>query len=243
MNIVKRFLPDAIAVVFFILLSVSYFAPATFEGRVLFQHDSRESVGAGVEAQEYHRRTGERTRWTNAIFGGMPTYQMSPSYDSTRPLKAFEKLYHLFLPEYVWYVFALLLGFYILLRAFSFPAWLSAAGAVLWAFSSYYLIIISAGHIWKVVTLAYVPPAIAGMVLAYRGRLLAGGVVAGLFMALQILSNHFQMTYYFLFVMLAMAAGYGVQAWREGQLGRFAKATGVLLAAGAVAVAVNASNL
>ena len=243
MNTVKRFLPDALAVVFFIVLSVSYFAPATFEGRVLFQHDSRESVGAGVEAQDYLRRTGERTRWTNAIFGGMPTYQMSPSYDSTRPLQAFEKLYHLFLPQYVWYVFALLLGFYILLRAFDFSVWLSSVGAILWAFSSYYLIIISAGHIWKVVTLAYVPPAIAGMVLAYRGRLLAGGVAAGLFMALQILSNHFQMTYYFLFVMLAIAVAYGVQAWREGQLKRFAKATGVLLAAGAVGVAVNASNL
>ena len=243
MNIAKRILPDALAVVFFILLSVSYFAPATFEGRVLFQHDSRESVGAGVEAQDYLRRTGERTRWTNSIFGGMPTYQMSPSYDSTRPLQMFEKLYHLFLPQYVWYVFALLLGFYILLRAFNFSVWLSSVGAVLWAFSSYYLIIISAGHIWKVVTLAYIPPTIAGMVLAYRGRYLAGGLVTALFMALQILSNHFQMTYYFLFVMLAIAVAYGVQAWREGQIRRFAKATGVLLAAGLIGVAVNASNL
>ena len=88
--------------------------------------------------KEYLERTGERTRWTNSIFGGMPTYQMAPSYDSTDTLKGVEKLYHLYLPNYVWYVFVMLLGFYILLRAFDFSVWLASLGAVLWAFSSYF---------------------------------------------------------------------------------------------------------
>ncbi len=243
MNFIKRILPDLIAVLLFAAISFTYFLPAVSEGRVLFQHDSKEGVGAGVESQEYYQRTGERTRWTNAIFGGMPTYQMSPSYDSTRPITFFEQLYHLFLPQYVWYVFVMLLGFYILLRAFNFSVWLAALGAIIWAFSSYFFIIISAGHIWKFVTLAYIPPTIAGMVLTYRGKYLLGGVLTALFVAMQIVSNHVQMSYYFLFVMLFMALAYLYDAWQNKQLPRFFKATGVLVVSAIIGVSINASNL
>ena len=97
----KKFLPDLIAILAFIILSFAYFFPADIEGRILFQHDTVAGVGAGQEAQEYLERTGERTRWTNSLFGGMPTYQMSPSYDSTKPLKWIENIYHLYLPSYV----------------------------------------------------------------------------------------------------------------------------------------------
>lgn len=243
MNFIKRILPDLIAVLLFAVISFTYFFPAVFEGRVLFQHDSKEGVGAGIESQEYFQRTGERTRWTNSIFSGMPTYQMSPSYNSTRPLTFFEQLYHLFLPQYVWYVFIMLLGFYILLRAFNFSVWLAALGAVIWAFSSYFFIIISAGHIWKFVTLAYIPPTIAGMVLTYRGKYLLGGVLTALFVAMQITSNHVQMSYYFLFVMLFMALAYLYDAWKNKQLPRFFKATGVLVVSAVIGVSINASNL
>jgi hypothetical protein len=114
----KKFLPDLIAILAFIILSFAYFFPADIEGRILFQHDTVAGVGAGQEAQEYLERTGERTRWTNSLFGGMPTYQMSPSYDSTKPLKWIENIYHLYLPPYVVLTFIMMLGFYILLRAF-----------------------------------------------------------------------------------------------------------------------------
>ena len=166
----KLILPDVIAVVAFVVLSLAYFFPAVLEGRVLAQHDAVAGIGAGIEMQEYQQRTGERTRWTNVLFGGMPTYQMAPSYDSTDLLKTVGDLYHLYLPGSVWLVFIMLLGFYILLRAFDFRVWIAALGAVLWAFSSYFFIIIAAGHIWKFVTLAYIPPTIAGVVLAYRGK-------------------------------------------------------------------------
>lgn len=243
MNLLKRILPDLLVVVLFAVISFVYFYPADIEGRVLFQHDSKEGVGAGVELNDYRARTGAYTRWTNSIFGGMPTYQMAPSYDSTRPLSFVEKVYHLFLPQYVWYVFVLLLGFYILLRAFNFSVLLASLGAVLWAFSSYFFILISAGHIWKLVTLAYIPPTIAGMVLAYRGKLLQGGLLTAVFTALQILSNHVQMSYYFLFVMFFLFVAFGVEAYRSRQLSRFWKATGVLAVAGVLGVLVNASNL
>lgn len=243
MNLFKRILPDIVVVILFAVISFAYFFPAAIEGRILSQHDSVAGIGAGEEAKEYLERTGERTRWTNSIFGGMPTYQMSPSYDSTDTLKGVEKLYHLYLPDYVWYVFVMLLGFYILLRAFDFSVWLAALGAVLWAFSSYFFIIIAAGHIWKFVTLAYIPPTIAGMVLAYRGKYLAGGLLTAVFVALQILSNHVQMSYYFLFVMLFMAAAFGVSAYQKKEMPHFLKATGVLVFAGILGVCINLSNL
>lgn len=243
MNLFKRILPDIVVVILFAVISFAYFFPAAIEGRILSQHDSVAGIGAGEEAKEYLERTGERTRWTNSIFGGMPTYQMSPSYDSTDTLKGIEKIYHLYLPDYVWYVFVMLLGFYILLRAFDFSVWLAALGAVLWAFSSYFFIIIAAGHIWKFVTLAYIPPTIAGMVLAYRGKYLSGGLLTAIFVALQIVSNHVQMSYYFLFVMLFMAAAFGVSAYQKKEMPQFLKATGVLVIAGILGVCINLSNL
>ena len=239
----KKFLPDLIAILVFIVISFIYFFPATTEDRILFQHDTVAGAGAGQEAKEYYGRTGERTRWTNALFGGMPTYQMSPSYDSTEPLTFVQKVYHLFLPNYVWLTFIMMLGFYILLRAFGIPAWLAGLGGIIWGFSSYFFILIAAGHIWKFITLAYIPPTIAGIVLAYRKKYLLGGIITALFMAMQILSNHVQMTYYFLFVILFMVGAFFEDAWRKKELPQFFKATGVLIVAGLIGVSINLSNL
>ena len=243
MNMLKRIFPDVIVIVFFAVVSFVYFCPAITEGRILSQHDSVAGVGLGQEQKEYMERTGERTRWTNSVFGGMPTYQLSPSYQSTSLLSQIADLYHLYLPTYVWYVFAMLLGFYMLLRAFNFKVWMSALGAVVWAFSSYFFIIIAAGHIWKVMTLAYIPPTIAGMVWVYRKKYLLGGLVTALFTALQILSNHIQMSYYFLMVMIAMFVAFAVIAYRQKEMAHFWKATGVMMLAGLLGVCINLSNL
>lgn len=243
MNNWKRFIPDVVAIIAFVIISVAYFMPATSEGRILSQHDSVAGIGAGQEASEFHERTGERTRWTNGLFGGMPTYQIAPSYDSTDAFSHIMNLYHLYLPTYVWYVFALLLGFYILLRAFNFKVWMAALGAIVWAFSSYFFIIIAAGHIWKVMALAYIPPTIAGMVLCYKGKYLSGCAVTALFVAMQVKANHVQMSYYFLFCMALMALGYFFIALKEKQLMNFMKSTAVLAIAGIIGICVNLSNL
>ena len=239
----KKLLPDLIAILAFIILSFAYFFPADIEGRILFQHDSVAGVGAGQESKEYRDRTGERTRWTNAIFGGMPTYQMSPSYDSTKALSWVEKVYRLYLPDYVVLTFIMMLGFYILLRAFGISAWLAGLGGVIWAFSSYFFILIPAGHIWKFVTLAYIPPTIAGVVLAYRKKYLLGGIVTALFIALQIQSNHIQMSYYFMFVILFIVGAYFEDAYKKKELPHFFKASAVLALAAVVGVCINISNL
>lgn len=239
----KKFLPDLIAILAFILISFVYFFPADIENRILFQHDIAAGAGAGQEAKEYYEQTGERTRWTNSIFGGMPTYQIAPSYDTSKPLQWVQKVYQLFLPNYVSLTFILMLGFYILLRAFGIPAWLAGLGGIMWAFSSYFFILISAGHLWKFITLAYIPPTLAGMVLAYRGRLLLGGIVTAVFIALQITSNHVQMSYYFLFVILFFVGAYFEDAWRNKTLPKFFKASAILIVAALVGVATNITNL
>jgi len=239
----RQYLPDVLAVILFAVISFAYFFPADIEGKILFREDSAASKGAGHEISEYKERTGEVTRWTNAVFSGMPTYQTAPSYSSTDGLSAVIKAYHLWLPENVWYVFAYLLGFYILLRAFDFRQSLAALGAVIWAFSSYFFIIIAAGHIWKVMALAYLPPLIAGVVLAYRGKYLWGLAVTAIFSAFEVNANHVQMTYYYLFIILFMIMAWLVEAVRDKRLVHFAKATGVCMAGALIGICMNISNL
>lgn len=239
----KKLLPDLIAIVAFVLLSFAYFFPADIEGRILFQHDTAAGAGAGQDAQEYLERTGERSRWTNSIFSGMPTYQMAPSYDSTKPVQVVEKAYRLFLPSYVMLTFIMMLGFYILLRAFGLSVWLSGLGSIIWGFSSYFFILIAAGHIWKFVTLAYIPPTIAGVVLAYRKKYLLGGILTALFITLQIQSNHIQMSYYFMFVILFFVGAYFEDAYKKKELPHFFKASAILVVAALIGVCANLSNL
>lgn len=243
MERIKTYWPDVLVVVLFAVISFAYFFPADLDGRILYRHDASAGRGAGQEVSEYHERTGKVSRWTNATFSGMPTYQTAPSYQSTGVLNQVMKAYHLWLPENVWYVFAYLLGFYILLRAFDFRWYLAALGAIVWAFSSYFFIIIAAGHIWKVMALAYLPPLIAGLVWAYRGKLLRGFCVTALFSAFEIDANHVQMTYYYLFVIAAMVIAYGVDAVRRGQWKGFLRATGVCAAGALIGVLLNLSNL
>ncbi len=230
MEALKKYGLDVAAIVLFVLISFAYFVPASLEGRILFQHDASAGKGLGHEQTEYYERTGERTRWTNSVFGGMPTYQTAPSYKSTDTLSKVMNAYHLWLPENVWYVFAYLLGFYILLRAFDFRKELAVLGSVIWAFSSYFFIIIAAGHIWKVMALAYLPPMIAGIVLSYRGKYLWGFILTALFTAFEVKANHVQMTYYYLFIIFFMVIAFLVQAVKEKQLARFGKASAVCIA-------------
>ena len=243
MTALKKYLPDVLVVIIFAVISFAYFFPADLDGRILYRHDSSAGRGAGQETAEYHERTGKVSRWTNATFSGMPTYQTAPSYQSVSVLNQAVKAYHLWLPENVWYVFAYLLGFYILLRAFDFRQSLAALGSIVWAFSSYFFIIIAAGHIWKVMALAYLPPMIAGIVLAYRGKYLWGFIVTAIFAAFEVDANHVQMTYYYLFIILFMIIAYLVDAIRKKRMAQFVKATAVCAAGALIGILMNISNL
>lgn len=243
METIKKIMPEVLVIVLFAAISFAYFFVPVSQGKILYRHDSSAGKGMGHEMTEYRERTGEQTRWTNSVFGGMPTYQMAPSYGSTDGLKSIVSMYHIWLPDYVWYIFAYLLGFYIMLRAFDFRRSLAVLGSVIWAFSSYFLIIIAAGHLWKVFALAYLPPMIGGIVLTYRGKYLWGLIVTALFTAFEISANHVQMTYYYMFIIFFLVLGFLVDAIRQKRISHFLKASGVCLAAAIIGVAMNISNL
>ena len=250
----KRIYPDLIAVGLFFLIGIAYFFTPLSEGLVLSGHDATAAIGQGHAGQEFYEQTGENSRWSDAMFSGMPTYQTSPSYPSSGVLSTVSSVISLrwLFNNGVFndassgaacYVFLYLLGFYILLRAFNLKPWVSAAGAVAWAFSSYFLIIIAAGHIWKVITLSFIPPTIAGLVLCYRGKYLWGMVCTALFTGLQILWNHIQMSYYFGFVMLLIVLCYGIASLKDKTFKTWLKATGCIVLGGLIGVLANVTNL
>ncbi len=242
-NIFKQIAPYITAVVIFMAVSVGYFAPAIFEGKTLHQHDIRTGAGMGQDLGQYQKETGEKSLWASRMFSGMPAYQISPSYKASPVLHVVRRTFEGWLPAPANYLFGYMLGFFILLCALRINPWLSIIGAIAYAFSSYFLIIIGAGHIWKVYVLELIPPTLAGIVWAYRGKYLAGGIITALFMALQLASNHIQMTYYsLLFVGIFIACRF-ISDFRSKQLPSFAKATLVVIAAGLLGFGANATSM
>lgn len=251
-KIFQKAWPDALAVLFFVLVSTVYFLKPMSEGLVLGGHDSLASIGLGQEQREYRAaHDGETSRWSNAVFSGMPTFQTSPSYSSSDFLEKVQNIYglglHYWFPA-ISFVFLYFLGFYIMLRSMSteerrISPLTAALGALMWGFSSYFLIIISAGHLWKALTLAFIPPTIGGVVLCMRGKYWSGAAVTALFTAFQVLSNHVQMTYYFLFVIGFLVLCYGIYALMRRTLPAFLKGAAVALVAGLLGVAANLPNL
>lgn len=226
------------------LLSIAYFYPDAAMGNQLRQHDMQQGAAIGYEATHYAETTGEDLpRWTNSLFSGMPTFQISPVYPSDKLFGWLNTLYGAGLPSPSNLLFMMMLGFLILMAALRVRWYYGLIGAVAWGFSTYFIIIIGAGHIWKFVTLAYIPPTIAGIIMAYRGRWLAGGAMAALFAMMQIKNNHVQMSYYFLFVVAAIVLAYLFEAFRHGHMRRWLTATAALAVAAALAVTANLPNL
>lgn len=227
------------------ILSIAFFHPDASEGNQLRQHDMQQGAAIGQEVKAYMEENSgaEEPRWTNSLFSGMPTFQISPSYPSDTLFRWITTLYGAGLPSPSNLLFMMMTGMLIMLLAMKVRWYYALIGAVAWGFSSYFVIIIGAGHIWKFVTLAYIPPTIGGIVMAYRGRWLTGSALAAMFAMMQIQSNHVQMTYYFMFVILAIIVCYAIDAVRRKKYTRFAKATGALAVAAVLAVCANLPSL
>ena len=202
----------AIAVITFAVISWIYFYPNDVNGDVLQQNDVMQGAANSQEVNSFKQETGEKSWWTDALFGGMPTFQIAPSYEGTGMLNPASALYRLYFPTPVSWIFLLLLGFFLLMLAFKVKWYYAVLGAIGYAFSSYFFILMGAGHIWKLMVLAYIPPTIAGIVWCYRGKYLGGMAVAAFFAALQLASNHVQMTYYSMFIVVALVIAYLVKA-------------------------------
>lgn len=225
------------------VVAIFFFFPDDIQGNVLQQHDMTQGIANGQEIQAYKEATGETSRWTDSLFGGMPTFQISPSYAANGMLGWLTRLYGLWLPAPANLLFSMMLGFFIMCLCMRFR-WSNALfGAVAWGLSTYFIIIIGAGHIWKFATLSYIPPTIGGIALCYRGKYLAGTALTALFGALQILNNHVQMTYYFLFVVLFMMLAWLWTAVKEKKIKSWVLATCCVVGAGILGVAANSANL
>ncbi len=225
------------------LIAFIYFYPDAMQGNVLRQHDVQQGIAIGQEAKAYADATGIHSRWTGSLFSGMPTFQISPNYPSNDMFRWIGTVMGLGLPNPANLLFMMMLGFFILLLTMRMRWYVALIGAIAYAFSSYFIIIIGAGHIWKFITLAYVPPTIAGVILAYRGRYLAGGALAALFAMMQIAGNHVQMTYYFMFVIVAISIAFLVKAIACSKVRQWIIGTLVLAAAGGLAVVANLPSL
>ena len=232
-----------VSVVVMAIISLAFFYPDNFEGNSLRQPDMQQGAANGHEAAVYEAETGEKALWTNSLFGGMPTFQISPTYPSNSLFNWINTVYGLWLPAPSNLLFMMMMGFLLLLFALKMRWYYALIGAVAWGFSSYFIIIIGAGHIWKFVALSYVPPTIGGLILLYRGRHLAGAAMLALFAMLQLNANHPQMTYYFGLTMAIMAVAYLVEAIRMHRVRRWFAATGIALGAGILALGANAPSL
>ena len=232
-----------IAVVVFAAISWIYFYPNDVNGDVLQQHDVMQGAANSQETKVFQEQTGEKSWWTDALFGGMPTFQIAPSYEGTMWLNPASALYRLYFPTPVSWIFLLMLGFFLLMLACKVKWYYAILGAIGYAFSSYFFILMGAGHIWKLMVLAYIPPTIAGIVWCYRGKYLGGMAVAAFFAALQLASNHVQMTYYSMFIIVALVIAFLVKAIIDKKVGRWCIATAALAVAAVLALAANSPNL
>jgi len=236
----KTFLPHAIAILVFLAISFAYF-PKHLEGKVLQQSDIRWWEGMSKELRDYQSETGEFTLWTNAMFGGMPTYLIS-SPPSTNLLKYLHLVFTLHYTKPVCYIFLFLIGFYIALLAFRVNPWLAIAGALAFAFSTNSFTLIEAGHLTKVQAIGYMSPIIGGVYLAIHKKRLLGALITGIFLTLQLLVNHLQMTYYTLIIILILGIVELFYSIQQKTVLSLVKTTGVLLIAVLLAIGSNMVN-
>lgn len=239
---VKSLLPHLIAVLLFVILPSIYFSPL-YQGYTLKQSDIRQFQGMSKEIFDYKlANEGKQTMWTNAMFGGMPSYQISATQDSNLLAKV-DQAIKLGLPRPVGILFISMLGFYILGLCLRINPWLAMIGALGYGFSTINILYIGAGHMSKVNAIAYMAPALGGLILAFRGRMLLGAGIFALFMGLNISANHLQMTYYLAFILVAVSIAETIRLGIEKQWLNLAKTVGALAIASVLALVSNAGLL
>jgi hypothetical protein len=241
LNNLKAWMPAIIAVVLFLLISVVYFSPL-LENKVLRQTDIMNFEGASKEIADHREKFGEEPLWTNSMFGGMPAYQISVQYQGNK-MSFVDRVISLGLHPYMAYLFLSLIGFYLLLLTLKVDKWLAIAGAIAFAFSSYFFIIVEAGHNTKAHAIAYMAPVLAGILLTYRGKYLWGGVLTALALALQITTNHPQITYYLAILVLLIGLAELIEAIVKKAYKNFLFASAILIVSAGLAVATNTASL
>lgn len=237
---IKKVLPHLLVLVGFVALSLAYFSPV-LKGKQIFQSDIKQYIGMSKQQKDFKASTGEETYWTNSAFGGMPTYQLGAKY-SHNYIKKLDLTLR-FLPRPADYLFLYLIGFYILLLVLKVDFKLAALGAIAFGFSTYLIIILGVGHNSKAHAIAYMPLVLSGILLTFQGKYIKGFLLTVVAMGLELVSNHFQMTYYLLLLVLVIGIAYLVDAYKKNMLPHYFKSVGVLVLAVSLSIALNATGI
>ncbi|TWO32931.1 YfhO family protein [Seonamhaeicola sediminis] len=236
----KKFLPHILILLGFVVISLAYFSPV-LQGKVIFQNDIKQYIGMSKQQKDFRAETGEETYWTNSAFGGMPTYQLGAIYPNNYIKKL--DLALRFLPRPSDYLFLYLLSFYILLLVLKVDFRLAAIGALAFGFSTYLIIILGVGHNSKAHAIAYMPLVLSGILLTFQRKYITGFLLTTVAMGLEIVSNHFQMTYYLLLLVIVLGIVYLVDAFKKNVLPHYFKSVGILVLAVMLSIGLNATGV
>lgn len=236
----KKFLPHILVLLGFVIVSLAYFSPV-LQGKAIFQSDIKQYIGMSKQQKDFKAETGEETYWTNSAFGGMPTYQLGAKYPHNYIKKL--DLTLRFLPRPADYLFLYLLSFYILLLVLKVDFRLAAVGALAFGFSTYLIIILGVGHNSKAHAIAYMPLVLSGILLTFQKKYIAGFLLTTVAMGLEIVSNHFQMTYYLLLLVIVLGVVYLIDAFKKKVLPHYFKSIGVLILAVVLSIGLNATGV
>ncbi|MCM4156069.1 YfhO family protein [Gramella sp. AN32] len=240
MALLKRFLPHLLVLLGFVVLSLFYFSPV-LKGKEIFQSDIAQYIGMSHEQSEFRDATGEEPYWTDAAFGGMPTFQLGAYYPHNY-IKKLDSVLR-FLPRPADYLFLYFIGFYILLLCMKVDYKLAFIGALAFGFSTYFIVILGVGHNAKAHAIAYMPMVLAGIISVFRNRNIWSFLLLTVAMALEIQANHFQMTYYLLLLVIILGIAYLIDGIQKNRLPNYFKSLGLMVVAVLIAVAANATLL
>lgn len=236
----KKLLPHLIILVLFLITALAYFHPV-LKGQAIFQSDIAQYNGMAKQQNDFRKTTGEETYWTNSAFGGMPTYQLGARYPHNYIKKL--DLTLRFLPRPADYLFLYFIGIYILFLILKIDYKLAFLGALAFGFSTYLIIILGVGHNAKAHAIAYMPLVLGGIFRTFQGKYLQGFLLTTVAMALELVANHFQMTYYLLLLVICIGVVYLIDAFRKKMLLHYFKAIGVMSLAVVLSLGLNATNL
>lgn len=236
----KKMLPHLLVIIGFIIISLAYFHPV-LSGKEIFQSDIMQYIGMSKQQTDFREATGEETYWTNSAFGGMPTYQLGAKYPHNYIKKL--DLALRFLPRPADYLFLYLLSFYILLLILRVEWRLALLGALAFGFSTYLIIILGVGHNSKAHAIAYMPLVLSGIILTFQRKYIFGFLLTTIAMGLELVANHFQMTYYLLLLVIVLGIAYLIDAYKKQWLPHYFKSIGILLVAVILSIGLNATGI
>ena len=240
MQFFKKLIPHLIVTLLFIVVSLTYFSPV-LSGKKLFQSDIAQYTGMAKQQNDFRKNTNTETYWTDAAFGGMPTYQLGAHYPHNY-IKKLDSLLR-FLPRPADYLFLYFIGLYVLLLVLKVDYRLAALGALAFGFSTYLIIILGVGHNAKAHAIAYMPLVLSGIILVFNKKYFIGFILTTLAMALELQANHYQMTYYLLLLVLILGIVYFINFYTEKKLPQFFKSIGILAFGVVLAIGLNATVL